>query len=52
MTSITCNIELGSWTIRVNGYVVQEFRGWSAEKHARRVAMNLGIALNCVVTYT
>ena len=42
MRIVTCEKELGAWTIRVNGHYVGEF--WSEAK-ARRFAMRLADAL-------
>lgn len=43
MVIITCEKEMGGWTIRVNGIFVADF--WR-EKVARRIAMRLADALN------
>lgn len=42
MFVVTCEKELGTWTIRVNGRYVGEFWG---EAKARRFAMSLADAL-------
>lgn len=41
---VECKKELGSWTVRVNGIFVADFPWWR-EGRARRLAMNLQIAL-------
>ena len=46
---VTCKIELGAWTVRINGHFVADFY-WFGEKRARRLAMNIGHALNSVVS--
>ena len=45
---VTCDKELGSWTVRLNGHYIIDFKFWNeakSEAKARNVAMRLQKAL-------